>query len=348
MQQKPNLDLLRSIAVVLVILDHLLLSTGVVLFRPWQASQIGLFGVYLFFVHTSLVLMWSLDRRPNVLDFYIRRAFRIYPLAIFAVVLAGVLHAPVGFGIHGFFDSNHVVTAKQVLINAALVNGLYDRIPFVLGVTWSLGPEVFMYVILPCLFFYASRTRRNWPLLMLWLLVVLFDFHIFNFDLGNSLPTVMPNFIAGVVAYVGFMRRRETIPAVLFVPFLSILFAFYMTFSNYRAEWVLTLVLALVLPSFRQIQAKRLKKVSLVIATYSYGIYLLHPFALVVGINLMPNARFRWQLLVFIAITATSTFLAYWIIERPMINVGARIAQKLAHERGTPSKETLEQLEPAP
>ena len=42
----------------------------------------------MFFVHTALVLMWSLDRRPHILDFYIRRIFRIYPLAIFAVLCA--------------------------------------------------------------------------------------------------------------------------------------------------------------------------------------------------------------------------------------------------------------------
>jgi peptidoglycan/LPS O-acetylase OafA/YrhL len=41
---------------------------------------IGLLGVSLFFVHTTLVLMWSLERDPHPLRFDVRRAFRIYPL----------------------------------------------------------------------------------------------------------------------------------------------------------------------------------------------------------------------------------------------------------------------------
>ena len=51
----------------------------------------------LFFVHTSLVLMYSMQRSPLrggalFRDFYIRRFFRIYPLSILTVLAAVALH----------------------------------------------------------------------------------------------------------------------------------------------------------------------------------------------------------------------------------------------------------------
>lgn len=64
MVPKPNLDFLRAFAVTTVVLDHTLLAKDVLQLGSWEVDWIGVFGVYLFFVHTCLVLMWSLSRRP--------------------------------------------------------------------------------------------------------------------------------------------------------------------------------------------------------------------------------------------------------------------------------------------
>src|SRR5262245_3673219 len=103
---KSNLDILRAFAVLTVMIDHLVptviyhnleVNAGVTQFT----GQIGHMGVLAFFVHTSLVLMYSLERlakrpagRPIALRFYIRRLFRIYPLAIVTVVAALLLAIP--------------------------------------------------------------------------------------------------------------------------------------------------------------------------------------------------------------------------------------------------------------
>jgi peptidoglycan/LPS O-acetylase OafA/YrhL len=82
-QVSPNLDLLRASAVLLVFVSHLPYSVG----SSWDLDFLGHYGVMMFFIHTSLVLAMSLARieRQNenvVTSFYIRRAFRIYPLSI--------------------------------------------------------------------------------------------------------------------------------------------------------------------------------------------------------------------------------------------------------------------------
>jgi peptidoglycan/LPS O-acetylase OafA/YrhL len=87
---RPNLDFLRSLAVSLVITDHALLFAGIRQIGPFSTTWLGGAGVYLFFVHTTAVLMWSLERNSGLLAFYVRRALRIYPLAI-ATLLAGIV-----------------------------------------------------------------------------------------------------------------------------------------------------------------------------------------------------------------------------------------------------------------
>src|SRR4030088_2844768 len=87
-----NLDFLRSGAVLMVLVNHLTRH-----YHFDRFDDVGLFGVLLFFVHTSLVLMYSMQRSPMagfalVIAFYIRRFFRIYPLSILAVLTAVALH----------------------------------------------------------------------------------------------------------------------------------------------------------------------------------------------------------------------------------------------------------------
>ena len=94
-----NLDLLRSFAVLLVVGFHL------AKFFDWhletlRVTDFGMLGVMLFFVHTTLVLMFSLERQSAgsnaslFVPFMVRRCFRIYPLAILLVTFAFLFHIP--------------------------------------------------------------------------------------------------------------------------------------------------------------------------------------------------------------------------------------------------------------
>src|SRR5262245_53945778 len=97
-QDSPNLDILRAVAVLTVVVDHLVPTLR---FHGYEVPRlvqlltfhIGHAGVLAFFVHTSLVLMYSLDRTGGAAGsapwfgrFYLRRGLRIYPLAIACVV----------------------------------------------------------------------------------------------------------------------------------------------------------------------------------------------------------------------------------------------------------------------
>src|SRR5579863_7401460 len=80
-----NLDTLRSVAVLLVLGDHTL-EVVAAKHRSWSFGDYGAcagrLGVLLFFVHTSLVLNFSLARLGTsgwtlLRTFLVRRAFRL-------------------------------------------------------------------------------------------------------------------------------------------------------------------------------------------------------------------------------------------------------------------------------
>jgi peptidoglycan/LPS O-acetylase OafA/YrhL len=349
MNEKPNLDLLRTVAVTFVVIAHTCAAMNISQWGRFPILDIAPFGVYLFFVHTCLVLMWSMQRRPNTLDFYVRRAFRLYPLAIAAVLLAAVTHAPVAFIMDGKFTA-FPVTLYNVVMESLLVNGLLGHAQLILGPVWTLSPEMFMYILLPALFFYATAVKKVWPLFAIWLLVVLLDRRMFLPNEASAFGVLVPDFLCGVIAYVGFMRRRETLPSWILLPLLLLLLCFYVFvyIPTFRSAWFACLALGLLLPHIRQMQSKTATLLTHAIAKYSYGTYLFHPFMIYIGVHLLRKHSLPVQLAGIILPLAATVFVAYHVIEKPMIVLGAKVAAKWAHERGLPSRKSLENLEPAP
>lgn len=98
-----NLNILRSTAVSLVLLNHVLriwgLKHGILSFHDEFARCLGRLGVLLFFVHTSLVLSFSLERIGSrgwqlFRTFLVRRAFRLYPLSIVCILVIFAFQIP--------------------------------------------------------------------------------------------------------------------------------------------------------------------------------------------------------------------------------------------------------------
>src|ERR1700730_13549337 len=106
----PNLDLLRALAVSMVLVFHLLRYYGISTVHGTSLAYLGLGGVLFFFVHTSLVLMFSLERLQQqhrgfqlYCSFLVRRVFRIYPLSVVAITIIVLFHLPLGGLARGTF-----------------------------------------------------------------------------------------------------------------------------------------------------------------------------------------------------------------------------------------------------
>src|SRR5947209_4751166 len=142
-QKSTNLDFMRSIAVLLVVGAHSCLYLG----HPEYCGWAGITGVSIFFVHTTLVLMWSLERDEHVGRFYLRRSFRIYPLWLAVLACVLLMRLPQYPPDYAF----HWPHPQELLGNILLVGNLRGGVGLV-GASWTLPIEMQMYLFLPFLF----------------------------------------------------------------------------------------------------------------------------------------------------------------------------------------------------
>src|SRR5579864_138681 len=164
-----NLDVLRAVAVLLVLAQHLMNRFHVGQKFGFVVPPIGSFGVLVFFVHTSLVLMYSMERSGLsgsrlAANFYVRRIFRIYPLSMLAVLSAVALRLDSSVpGIQGLARTASPGMGR-ILSNLFLVQNLVKP-GSIINVLWSLPFELQMYLFLPLLFLWIGRKKPSARLL---------------------------------------------------------------------------------------------------------------------------------------------------------------------------------------
>ena len=139
MQRIPSLDGLRAISITLVVLSHLVKWKHVSL---QVAGGYGDLGVHVFFVLSGYFITSLLLReheRSSTIDlpnFYIRRAFRIFPAAfVFLAVVIVIYWQQMRW--------YHIVAAVFYFANMDLTR------PWIFGHLWSLSIEEQFYLLWP-------------------------------------------------------------------------------------------------------------------------------------------------------------------------------------------------------
>ena len=335
-----NLDFLRALAVLLVLTQHILNRVSAEARFGTSVPPIGTFGVLLFFVHTCLVLMYSMERShlnglPLAGNFYVRRLFRIYPLSVLAVLTAVALHLDSGVnGISGLSRAQPVALGR-IISNLLLVQNL-AKPGSIINVLWSLPLEVQMYVFLPFLFMWIRGKRTSvWRLCILWVASVLLAIarthllvHAGPGALVRRLSILefVPNFLPGIIAYS--LAHVPRIKSYLWPPFILLLVAAYSLRPGAAMGWTLCLLLGFAIPFFGEIRTGWLRAVSNRIATYSYGIYLSHQFCIWLVVDPLVSLPLWSRVLVLTGLLVGIPIVLYHCIEKPMIKVGADLAEK--------------------
>jgi peptidoglycan/LPS O-acetylase OafA/YrhL len=145
----PSLDGLRALSVALVLLGHLG-GTRNFLAVPIWVSYYANFGVRIFFVISGFLITTLLLKEQtrrgsiNLKEFYLRRAFRIFPAA-YVYIVAVTIFAGIGIW--------HFTAASFYLSNYD-----YGR-PWLLGHLWSLAVEEQFYLLWPLalVLFFSKR-----------------------------------------------------------------------------------------------------------------------------------------------------------------------------------------------
>lgn len=309
----PNLDFLRACAVLFVLLDHTLYSLGVHFIGNVDVEWLGRTGVLFFFVHTCCVLMMSLERHKGeglFLTFYLRRAFRIYPLSIVAVFVTMM------------FPVLQLSPLRwwEWLSNFALIQNLtFAKDAF--GTIWSLPLEVQMYFFLPFIFLLARRSKTMWPLLALLAASIPVALWEPSHVARASVLSFVPDFLPGVIAYWLFKRVRPRLPSWGLPIAIGAVTAGMLIHPGWTfPAWTACLVLGVTIPFFRPITARAVNDVAFQLAKYSYGIYLSHSL-------LLAWMRPTWRTVpLFLVAVAVASVASYHLIEYPMIRLGQRLS----------------------
>ena len=339
MRHRPNLDILRSFAVTRVAIQHV--ADTLHFHAGWGpeslmsfTSEMGRAGVLAFFVHTSLVLMHSLERMKGTtagvtLRFYVRRFFRIYPLSIFAILMMLLLNMPKNAS--GAVWPGY--SMMQIASNLLLVQNFFTKTN-ILDPLWTLPYEVQMYLVLP-FFFLTARSKHG----VTWIsgLLVLLSAAAAVLGLRSpghlGLAEFVPCFVCGVLCYALEKRQRAWIPAWIWPGYVVLLIAIYCLIHMhqrpvYWVGWLFCLALGLAINLFHNSKWKAANFFTSHIALYSYGVYLLHYPVLYVIFVYMGVRNPILGTALFIPMTLVASMATYYMLEKPLIDLGRRLSNE--------------------
>jgi peptidoglycan/LPS O-acetylase OafA/YrhL len=348
-QDSANLDLLRAIAVLLVLFDHTIKFFGVEHLGNVPIDWAGRIGVAFFFVHTSLVLMLSLERSklegwPLALNFYSRRIFRLFPLSWFFILLTWLVRIPQA-SIHPFGFYGTSITPKVLFANLTLSQNVFG-VADVMGQLWSLPIEWNMYLLLPLLFVVARRSPRGfvyaaWPTAVLVGVLYLRGRSFIPGLWRFNLLAFAPCFVPGVMAYVLSRRVQPRLNTFLWPVTLGLLVLAFLSRPSWPLAWFIALAVGGSVSFFHERTHGFVNIAAHNIAKYSYGIYLGHTFCIWTAFSFLRNYPWYAQASAFLILVFGIPVICFFLIEQPGIRAGKRLADWLTMVQSKLSAQSL-------
>jgi len=193
-----NFDIIRIVFAWLVIISHSYVLLGDV-GCDWLCEatdhyiNFSYFGVKGFITISGFLILKSLQRSPNALDYLWKRILRIYPglivVLLLSVGMAYLIYQP---GNHYFsfkkeaFD--YITNNLSLYHNQWRIHGVFDQLSntAINGSLWTMGFEFFFYLVLLCLFPIRKWSKLLKAIVLITILILLYGnlYHL------NTLKTI--------------------------------------------------------------------------------------------------------------------------------------------------------------
>jgi peptidoglycan/LPS O-acetylase OafA/YrhL len=363
------LDAWRGISVLLVVFYHIAEFRFATFFRdphhgstapervgiqgviPWIKHQavreleyIGPLGVQIFFVISGYIITTLILRehqrngRVSIAAFYVRRAFRILPPLWLTLGLT-LLFALLGC-IH--------VDGRSILVAASFAcNVQPDSCLWFTGHTWSVATEEQFYLLWPLLLVVFGFRNVAQAALVLCLMFIAADQYalltvswVHNALSGSCIAAGA--LFASSKTFRSLVARVHVVPLIVSVafllfgkPFLKDHIQGVSSFSNAVTPF---LIVMMVFSCYRfrpSLDKLNVVRALAAIGLVSYGLYLWQELFLA-----DPSMYLRSSILEFTPLLGLVVLLSYFLVERPLVKVGARLSRALISSgvtRATPA-----------
>jgi peptidoglycan/LPS O-acetylase OafA/YrhL len=333
MPRLPTLDGWRAFAVVAVLWHHATMSTYSTegAFIP-SVGRLGAFGVDIFFglsgiLITSLFLHeWRATGAISLKAFYTRRVFRIFPvyfLLLGVVAVAGLSRGP------------REIVACSLFLRNYLSGGWFT------AHLWSLSVEEHFYLIWPAILVLGGIGRAR--AIGAWLAIAVGFWRILEPNLDLPFPTSLYRtdlrldaLLWGAVTAFTLHdpKLREKLrkelgawPTLVMAAVVLFCFVYYSNLTSMFPAVMIPLILAATLlhPEWIISRVLELRPIAWV-GRISYSLYIWQQLFMVPGWEHTTHfwAQWPWNL-ALIPVACAS----YYLIERPLIRIGARVARKV-------------------
>jgi peptidoglycan/LPS O-acetylase OafA/YrhL len=243
-KQYPSLNGLRAISIIMVVIYHYMFAYT---HKSQSLNFIGPLGVNIFFVISGF-LITTLCLKEKILTnalslkkFYLRRAFRILPVAFLYILVIAVLNY--AFNLH--MAATSFIAACLLLVNLSYFQKF--QLDWYLAHYWSLSVEEQFYLLFPVLI------KKRFNLFVVILLVIClplpFIFYLQRYIpfLNNVIITCLLQYLVkfqgiavgclfSVLLFKGYLNFGKLKPWITLVSIIMIFFTGYDVAVNARAS----------------------------------------------------------------------------------------------------------------
>ncbi|PRB06851.1 hypothetical protein CQ046_01790 [Chryseobacterium sp. MYb7] len=361
-----GLNELRAIAAFAVILHHIELfkshdkisSLLNLKYTSYLVEHLGKNGVHLFFVLSGFLITYLLlsekqkSNRINLVKFYLRRIFRIWPLYYIIVIISFILIPFLANSFALFADSpsyyNTVIRQSDYGLRTILLYvfflpnlALYEgRIIVGASQSWSVGVEEQFYIIWPLIVSFFNKKVTAIVFGIILFVIVMINFKFYDTILSTIVGIIPIEYMAigslGGYFYSEYSDIITQYPKSKFIyTLVLLLIGFLITipvFRLYIQNLALGfLFLVLILVSINQSNPLPLRNRYLsFLGNISYGIYMYHPFVMFLlfpvfyKVLAFYNNIFVFNIAIYICIpvlTVVISYLSFRYVEKKFIKI---------------------------